>query len=78
MRSCVEEVFLGGGLHDFEFTRLQLITMLEGGLNFNSKVLDIGCDCLRVIGSYSFLYFGIKPNRDMLEVGVSYPTSRIS
>ena len=30
MRSCVEEIFLGGDLHDFEFTRLQLITLLEG------------------------------------------------
>jgi SAM-dependent methyltransferase len=69
-------VFLGGGLDDFELVgRLQLITLLGAGLDFNSKVLDIGCGCLRAgYWLIHFLnpscYFGIEPNREMLEAGL--------
>lgn len=72
-----KEVFVGGGVKKFEVAgRTQLINMLQTGLYPNSKVLDIGCGCLR--GGYwliSFLnpecYFGIEPNKKMLEAGIS-------
>lgn len=71
-----QEVFLGGLIGDFESVgRLQLITLLDAGLNPNSKVLDIGCGCLRAgYWLIRFLntscYFGIEPNRKMLEAGI--------
>jgi len=67
--------FLGGPAHEFEaMGRLQLITLLRCGLYPDSKVVDIGCGCLR--GGYwliNFLergnYFGIEPNGEMLALG---------
>lgn len=71
-----QEAFLGGPLHSFETAgRMQLQILLKEGLNPDSKVLDIGCGCLR--GGYWLIhfldpgcYFGIEPNRRMLEAGV--------
>ena len=70
-----ERIFLGGPVRDFErLGRLQLSILLEEGLYPDSRVLDIGCGCLR--GGYWLIhflqpgcYFGIEPNRDMLEQG---------
>jgi hypothetical protein len=67
--------FLGGSPEEFEaMGRLQLITALRCGLYPDSKVVDIGCGCLR--GGYwliNFLqpekYFGIEPNVEMLAIG---------
>jgi SAM-dependent methyltransferase len=71
-----QETFLGGPVKDFERVgRLQLITLLRVGLYPQSKVLDIGCGCLR--GGYWLIHFlasghycGIEPNRAMLEAGL--------
>ncbi len=70
-------VFLGGPPRFFETAgRKQLITLISEGLYPGSKVLDIGCGCLR--GGYWLIhflnngcYFGIEPNKDMLEAGIS-------
>jgi SAM-dependent methyltransferase len=70
-------LFLGGPVEDFEaMGRLQLIVLLRAGLCPGSKVVDIGCGCLR--GGYwlvHFLdpgcYFGIEPATEMLEAGVT-------
>lgn len=68
-------VFLGGPLRKFESVgRNQLSILLRNGLDFDSKVLDVGCGCLRAgYWLINFLepgrYFGIEPNRDMLEAG---------
>jgi hypothetical protein len=72
-----EGVFLGGPPRFFEIAgRKQLITLLNEGLFPSSKVLDIGCGCLR--GGYWLIhfldagcYFGIEPNNDMLEAGIN-------
>jgi SAM-dependent methyltransferase len=69
------EHFLGGPVETFEaIGRMQLITLLRCGLNPDSRVLDLGCGCLR--GGYWMIhflqpgrYFGIEPNVDMLEMG---------
>jgi hypothetical protein len=69
---------LGGSVHVFERVgRLQLILCLKEGLYPDSKVLDIGCGCLR--GGYWLIhfldpgcYFGIEPNRDVLDAGVKH------
>ena len=71
-----ENIFLGGPLGLFEIAgRKQLITLLSEGLHPNSKVLDLGCGCLR--GGYWLIhflapdcYFGIEPNRKMLDAGI--------
>lgn len=54
--------------------RSQLITLLQAGLNPDSKLLDIGCGWLR--GGYWFIhflnpggYFGIEPWEERLRVG---------
>lgn len=73
-----KQTFLGGPVKDFEKVgRLQLITLLRAGLYPQSKVLDIGCGCLR--GGYWLIHFldprcycGIEPNRAMVEVGLSH------
>ena len=73
-----KKIFLGGPLEDFENVgRLQLITLLKIGLYPHSKVLDVGCGCMR--GGYwliNFLnpncYFGIEPNKEMLEYGIRH------
>jgi SAM-dependent methyltransferase len=70
-------MFVGGPVRDFELVgRLQLITLLSNGLYPWSKVLDIGCGCLR--GGFWLIhflnpgcYFGIEPNRDMLAMGLA-------
>ncbi len=70
-----EGVFSGGGYDDFhDAGENQLKTLLYFGLQDSSRVLDIGCGCLRggrwVI---PFLdrdcYFGIEPNKHMLDAG---------
>lgn len=71
-----KEIFVGGPVRDFERVgRLQLITFLKEGLYPDSKILDFGCGCLR--GGYWLIhflepgcYFGIEPNRTMLEAGI--------
>jgi SAM-dependent methyltransferase len=71
-----EEMFLGGPEKLFErFGRLQFITLIRNGLCPSSKLLDVGCGCLR--GGYwtiQFLnpghYFGIEPNEEMLKAGI--------
>lgn len=76
-RLQTEGVFLGGPPHLFELAgRRLLITLLNEGLNPDSKVLDVGCGCLR--GGYWLIhfldancYFGIEPNRDMLAAGIN-------
>jgi hypothetical protein len=51
-----KETFLGGPVRDFERVgRLQLITLLRSGLYPQSKVLDLGCGCLR--GGYWLTHF---------------------
>ena len=52
------------------------MTLLNEGLEPSSKVLDIGCGCLR--GGYWLIhflddacYFGIEPNVPMLEAGIN-------
>ena len=75
---AAEGIFLGGTLKRFEIAgRTQLIALLNEGLNPNSRVLDIGCGCLR--GGYWLIhfldknrYFGIEPNKMMLEAGIKY------
>jgi SAM-dependent methyltransferase len=70
-------IFLGGPPELFESGgRLQLVALLKEGLNPASKVLDIGCGCLR--GGYWLIhfldpgcYFGIEPNREMLDAGIA-------
>jgi len=73
--TLAEKNFLGGRAEVFEVMgRLQLITLLRCGLYPHSRVLDLGCGCLR--GGYwlvHFLnpdrYFGIEPQVEMLEIG---------
>jgi SAM-dependent methyltransferase len=69
-------IFLGGPAKFFETAgRKQLTTLLSEGLTPTSKVLDIGCGCLR--GGYLLIhfldkgcYFGIEPNTEMLDAGM--------
>ena len=71
-----EGIFLGGPAKFFETAgRKQLTTLLSEGLTPASKVLDIGCGCLR--GGYWLIhfldkgcYFGIEPNTEMLDAGL--------
>src|SRR3954454_18606924 len=59
--------FLGGPFEDFERVgRLQLVTLVQQGLNPSSKVLDVGCGSLRAgYWLMNFLepggYHGIEP-----------------
>jgi len=77
-RIAAEGVYLGGKAERFEIAgRTLLITLLSEGLLPGSKVLDIGCGCLR--GGYWLIhflekgnYFGIEPNRDRVDAGVKY------
>jgi SAM-dependent methyltransferase len=68
-------VFLGGPLRKFESVgRNQLSILLRNGLDFDSRVLDVGCGALRAgYWLIRFLdpgcYFGIEPNQTMLEAG---------
>lgn len=69
-------IFLGGPAKFFATAGQKLlITLLSEGLTPQSKVLDIGCGCLR--GGYWLIhfldagcYFGIEPNVPMLEAGL--------
>jgi SAM-dependent methyltransferase len=71
-------VFPGGPPQHFEIAgRLQLMTLLREGLYPDSKVLDLGCGCLR--GGYWLIhfldrgrYFGIEPAAAMLEKGIEH------
>lgn len=70
--------FLGVPRETFEAGgRAQLVRLLEHGLTPESKVLDIGCGCLRV--AYwlvrfldSDCYCGIEPARQRIEYGQRY------
>jgi SAM-dependent methyltransferase len=68
-------MFLGGPVEAFEpLGRHQLIILLEHGLMPDSRVLDVGCGCLRAgYWLIHFLqpdcYFGIEPNTSMLDAG---------
>ncbi len=71
-----EKRFLGGAKYDFErLGRAGFEVLLSEGLRPSSRVLDVGCGALR-LGYWlmRFLdagcYFGIEPNRDMLELGL--------
>jgi len=70
-----KKIFLGGPPHLFEIAgRKQLMTLLSEGLAPQSKVLDIGCGCLRrgywlIHFLDSGCYYGIEPNSSMLEAG---------
>ena len=70
--------FLGVPLATFELGgRSQLALLLHEGLNPESKVLDVGCGCLRVAyWLVRFLdpgcYFGIEPARQRVEYGLRY------
>lgn len=74
--ALAQTMFLGGPVEDFEAVgRLQLVMLLKHGLYPHSKVLDIGCGCLR--GGYWLIHFldrgcycGIEPNQKMLEAGL--------
>ena len=71
-----ETRFLGGPTWTFERVgRHGLEVLLEEGLTPYSRVLDVGCGALRL--GYWLMrllepghYFGIEPNREMLDVGL--------
>jgi hypothetical protein len=71
-----KHMFVGGPVKDFEkLGRLQLMLLLQEGVYPHSKVLDIGCGCLR--GGYWLIHFlnphcycGIEPNRAILRAGL--------
>ena len=69
-------IFLGGPIELFDVAgRKLLMLLLNEGLLPTSRVLDIGCGCLRVgYWLIHFLgqerYFGIEPNRLMLGAGL--------
>ena len=73
-----EGIFLGGRPARFEIAgRTLFISLLSEGLLPGSKVLDIGCGCLR--GGYWLIHFleqgnycGIEPNQDMVNAGLKY------
>ena len=69
---------VGGPIAAFEKVgRLQLIVLLRAGLYPDSRVLDIGCGCLR--GGYWLIhfldpgcYYGIEPNQERLQGGIAH------
>lgn len=71
-----EGIFTGGPPKYFEMAgRLQLAALLREGVYPWSKVLDVGCGCLR--GGYWLIhfldkgrYFGIEPHSVMLQKGI--------
>jgi hypothetical protein len=71
-------IFTGGPVQYFESAgRLQFYSLIKEGLMPYSKVLDIGCGCLRA-GYWlvrfldSHCYFGIEPSKQMLQAGSDY------
>jgi SAM-dependent methyltransferase len=68
--------FLGGPPRLFEKVgKEQLVVLLEHGLTFESRVLDIGCGCLRggrwiIPLLHPGHYCGIEPQRQMVERGL--------
>jgi hypothetical protein len=70
--------FLGVPVATFELAgRTQMIDLLREGLNPESKVLDIGCGCLRIAyWLIRFLdagcYHGIEPARHRVDYGMRY------
>jgi len=71
-------IFTGGPPRLFESAgRLQFSTLIREGILPSSKLLDIGCGCLRAgYWLIRFLdpgcYFGIEPNARMLQAGLDY------
>src|ERR1700756_3470545 len=73
---AAQGVFTGGPPELFESAgRLQISTLIREGLNPDSKLLDVGCGCLRA--GYWLLrlfdsgcYFWIEPNQQKLEAGI--------
>jgi SAM-dependent methyltransferase len=73
-----EGIFTGGPPQYFETAgRLQLASLLREGMYPSSKVLDVGCGCLR--GGYWLIhfldrgrYFGIEPHAIMLQKGIDF------
>ncbi len=69
-------IFTGGPPNLFESGgRLQLSTLVREGIYPSSKLLDVGCGCLRAgYWLVHFLnagcYFGIEPNSRMLQAGI--------
>ena len=69
-------IFLGGPATLFSTAgRIMLMTLLREGATPGSKILDVGCGCLR--GGYWLIhfldrgcYFGIEPNVKMLDAGL--------
>ena len=75
---AAEAGFLGVPLEGFAATgKKQLDALMTLGLKSDSKLLDIGCGCLR--GGYWLIhflapgcYFGIEPHRKRVELGLRY------
>ncbi len=71
-------IFTGGPPDLFESGgRLQLSTLVREGIFPSSKLLDVGCGCLRAGYWLVHLldpgcYFGIEPNARMLQAGIDY------
>lgn len=70
------ETFIGGPRWNYERVgRLGFEVLLKEGLRPSSRVLDVGCGALR-LGYWlmrfldSGCYFGIEPQRDMLQLGL--------
>jgi SAM-dependent methyltransferase len=75
-RQLSATIRLGGPVEDFERVgRMQLAVLLEQGLRPQSRVLDVGCGCLRAgYWLMHFLdpgcYFGIEPDPEVLKAGL--------
>ena len=75
-----EGIFLGGPVRDFARLGRHCLDVLEHeGMRPSSRVLDVGCGALRVgywlmqeQGLDTGNYYGIEPNRAMLEVGLTH------
>ena len=73
-----EGLDLGHMIRHFDYRgRNLLLNLIHQGLIPQSKVLDIGCGCLR--GGYWFIhfldrggYFGIDPNEKLVNAGVRH------
>ena len=78
MNRFARVTFLGGPPEQFvELGQMQLLTLLEEGLEAHHTVLDVGCGALRAgLWLVKVLeaghYFGIEPNRARLGFGVEH------